>query len=43
MSGEPIGDGDILIAATAVCNNLTLVTRNLPHFQRIPQLRLLSH
>ncbi len=42
MSGEPIGDGDILIAATAVCNNLTLVTRN-QHFQRIPQLRLLSH
>jgi predicted nucleic acid-binding protein len=31
---------DLLIAATAVHHGLTLVTRNLRHFQRIPNLQL---
>lgn len=38
--GQIIGDPDILIAATALHHNLILVTRNLQHFQRIPQLKL---
>jgi tRNA(fMet)-specific endonuclease VapC len=33
--GEPIGLEDVLIAATAVENGLTVVTRNLRHFARI--------
>ena len=39
--GQLIGDPDILIAATALHHNLTLVTRNTKHFQRIsdPKLR----
>lgn len=42
-TGSRIGDDDILIAATAICNNLPLVSRNLEHFKRIPGLRLLSY
>lgn len=38
--GRLIGDPDILIAATALYHNLTLVTRNIKHFQRIPDLKL---
>lgn len=40
LTGQIIGDLDILIAATAVGNDLTLVTRNLKHFQRIPDLKI---
>jgi tRNA(fMet)-specific endonuclease VapC len=36
--GEPIGLEDVLIAATALENGLTVVTRNLKHFARIPGL-----
>ena len=38
--GRLIGDPDILIAATALQDDLTLVTRNLRDFQRIPNLKL---
>ena len=38
--GELIGDADILIAATAMENNLICVTNNENHFQRIPNLVL---
>ena len=38
--GLPIGDSDIMIAATALHHNLTLVTRNRRHFDRIPNLKL---
>jgi predicted nucleic acid-binding protein len=38
--GELIGDPDILIAATALHHNLTLVTRNVRHFERIAGLSL---
>ena len=37
--GELIGDPDILIAATALYYDLTLLTRNRKHFQRIPLLK----
>ncbi len=40
--GERIGNEDCWIAATAIENRLTLVTRNLRHFERIPGLRVES-
>jgi predicted nucleic acid-binding protein len=39
--GQPIGDMDLLIAATALQHNLTLVTRNEQHFRRVPGLQLI--
>ena len=36
--GLLISDADILIASTALVHNLTLITRNLEHFNRIPDL-----
>jgi tRNA(fMet)-specific endonuclease VapC len=38
--GELIPDLDLLIAATAMEHDLTLLTRNRRHFARIPGLRL---
>jgi predicted nucleic acid-binding protein len=38
-TGQSLGDADLQIAATAVYHNLELVTGNLPHFARIPQLQ----
>lgn len=38
--GTPIGPNDLLIAAIALANDLTLVTRNLREFERVPSLRL---
>ncbi len=40
--GEPIGDMDLLIAATAVRHDLTLLTNNRRHFDRIPDLAVES-
>lgn len=40
--GNTIPDLDLLIAATAVTHELTLVTRNHRHFARLPELRLLD-
>ena len=37
--GQLIGDPDILIAATALYHNLTLLTRNKKHYQRVPLLK----
>ncbi len=39
-TGNIIGDFDILIAATAIQHNLTLVTRNIKDYQRIPHLTI---
>src|SRR6266508_2375680 len=36
--GLLIGDMDLLIAATALVHGHTLVTRNLRHFERVPDL-----
>ncbi len=33
-------DADLLIAATALEHDLTLMTQNLRHFNRIPDLKL---
>lgn len=38
--GQRIPDLDLLIASTALAHDLTLVTRNRRHFERIPSLRL---
>lgn len=40
QQGQRIADMDLLIAATAITNDLTLVTRNIRHFGRIPSLTL---
>jgi len=37
-SGQMLADADLQIAATAVYHNLELVSGNLRHFARIPQL-----
>ncbi len=39
-TGKIIGDFDILIAATAIHHNLTLVTRNIKDYERIPNLNI---
>ncbi|MBS3932719.1 MAG: type II toxin-antitoxin system VapC family toxin [Truepera sp.] len=38
--GVPIGANDLLIAATALAHDLTLVTHNTREFGRVPHLRL---
>lgn len=40
--GRRLDEFDLLIAATALSLNLTLVTRNIRHFQRLSQLKLKS-
>ena len=40
--GKPVGDFDLLIAASALRHNLTLLTNNRRHFERIEGLRLES-
>jgi tRNA(fMet)-specific endonuclease VapC len=35
-----IGHNDVLIGATAIENDLTLITNNINHFSRIPGLSL---
>jgi predicted nucleic acid-binding protein len=39
VAGQSLADADLQIAATAVYHNLELVSGNLRHFARIPQLR----
>jgi len=38
--GLPLDDFDLLIGATAISNNLTLVTRNLSDFERLKDIEL---
>ena len=38
--GEPIGDADILIGASALAHGLAVVTNNEDHFRRIPGLQV---
>ena len=37
--GQPIGAYDVLIAAIALANDLTLITHNVAEFSRIARLR----
>ena len=41
-AGKPLEDADLQIAATALYHDLEMVTGNLKHFQRVPELRLSS-
>ncbi|HEB94504.1 MAG TPA: type II toxin-antitoxin system VapC family toxin [Gammaproteobacteria bacterium] len=38
--GTPIGPNDLLIAAHALANNLTVVTANVGEFSRVPRLKV---
>ena len=40
QAGKKIGDMDMLIAATALHENLIVVTGNTDHFERIPGLKI---
>lgn len=42
IKGERLDDFDLLVAATAMVNNLILVTRNIKHFKRIKGLKLID-
>jgi len=39
-AGRPLADADLQIAATALLHDLDLVTGNVKHFRRVPQLRI---
>jgi tRNA(fMet)-specific endonuclease VapC len=41
-AGTPIGGNDLLIAAHARSRGLTLVTRNLREFERVPGLKVVD-
>ena len=38
--GTPLGEADLTIAAIALRHDLTLITGNVRHFQRVPGLRV---
>ena len=38
LNGQTISFSDAIIAATALHHKLTLVTRNIAHFSRVPNL-----
>jgi tRNA(fMet)-specific endonuclease VapC len=40
--GTPIGPNDLMIAAIALSNDLTLVTHNIAEFGRVPGLKLVD-
>jgi tRNA(fMet)-specific endonuclease VapC len=40
LAGKPIGEPDLRIASIALANDLTLVSGNVRHFSRVPDLRL---
>lgn len=39
--GKIIGDFDIMIAATTIANNFTLLTRNTKHYENIKGLKIM--
>lgn len=41
--GTPIGDMDAMIAAVAIRNDQTMITRNLKHFRVVPGLRVIGY
>jgi len=40
LAGAPIDDFDLLIGATAIHHNMTLVTNNTRHFERLKSIKL---
>lgn len=43
LKGQLIDNFDLLIASTCIVNNLTLVTDNKKHFDRIPRLNIYEY
>ncbi len=41
-NGTPVGKMDVMIGAIAINHGEPLVTRNIAHFDRIPQLKLVN-
>jgi len=41
-AGKDIGVKDAFIGATRVVNSMPILTRNVRHFRRIPELRVIS-
>ncbi|MCQ2130693.1 MAG: type II toxin-antitoxin system VapC family toxin [Bacteroidales bacterium] len=39
-AGTPVDDMDLLIASTALANDMTLVTHNIRHFSKVPGLKI---
>jgi len=39
-NGQPLEDFDLLIGATAVAKNLVMVTENVRHLSRIPNIQV---
>lgn len=39
-AGKPLHEADLRIAAIALANDLTMVTANVRHFERVPGLRV---
>lgn len=39
-NGQPVDDFDLLIGATAVTNELILVTNNVKHFERLSDIQI---
>ena len=42
-SGKPIKTADVLIASIAINNNKTLITRDVKHFSKIKNLKVISY
>ena len=42
LQGAPIGPNDLLIAAHALANGLTVVTANVGEFSRVPELKVVN-
>jgi len=42
LRGEPIGQYDLLIAATALAHNMTLVTHNIKEFSKVVDLKIVD-
>ena len=40
--GQPIGEGDTMIAGVALAHGLSVVTHNVAHFSRVPGLMVLD-
>ena len=40
QAGRPIGERDLVIAATALAHDLTVITNNTREFGRVPGLRV---
>ncbi len=41
-SGEPLEIRDLFIAASAIMHGIPLITRNISHFKRVPDLRAVT-